>query len=70
MLSPGASRHVAQIWSPSSISNLTNLYYPEVLSELNRRLTERNVHLLLFTIQTESDVDRILGQVCSTGWMV
>ena len=45
------------------ISNLTNLYYPEVLSELNRRLTERNVHLLLFTIQTESDVDRILGQV-------
>jgi DNA-binding LacI/PurR family transcriptional regulator len=45
------------------ISNLTNLYYPEVLSELNRRLAERNVHLLLFTIQSESDVDRILAQV-------
>ena len=45
------------------ISNLTNLYYPEVLSELNRRLTENNVRLLLFTIQRESDVDSVLGQV-------
>jgi len=45
------------------ISNLTNLHYPEVLSELNRCLSERNVHLLLFTLQSESEVDRILGQV-------
>jgi DNA-binding LacI/PurR family transcriptional regulator len=45
------------------ISNLTNLYYPEVLSELNQRLTAHNIHLLLFTIQAESDVDRILGHV-------
>ncbi|MEP7242723.1 MAG: LacI family DNA-binding transcriptional regulator [Gammaproteobacteria bacterium] len=45
------------------ISNLTNLYYPEVLSELNARCAERNVHLLLFTIQNESDVDRVLGSV-------
>ena len=45
------------------ISNLTNLYYPEVLSELNLRLAERNVHLLLFTLQNESDVDRILNQI-------
>jgi DNA-binding LacI/PurR family transcriptional regulator len=45
------------------ISNLTNLHYPEVLSELNQRLSERNVHLLLFTIQSESEVDRILDQV-------
>jgi DNA-binding LacI/PurR family transcriptional regulator len=45
------------------ISNLTNLYYPEVLSELNQQLTAHNVHLLLFTIQAESDVDRILGHV-------
>lgn len=45
------------------ISNLTNLYYPEVLSELNQRLTERNIHLLLFTIQTESDAERVLGHV-------
>ncbi len=45
------------------ISNLTNLYYPEVLSELNARCAERNVHLLLFTIQGESDVNRVLGSV-------
>jgi DNA-binding LacI/PurR family transcriptional regulator len=45
------------------ISNLTNLYYPEVLSELNARCAERNVHILLFTIQAESDVDRVLTQV-------
>ena len=45
------------------ISNLTNLYYPEVLSELNARCAARKVHLLLFTIQNESDVDRVLGSV-------
>ncbi|HVW67431.1 MAG TPA: LacI family DNA-binding transcriptional regulator, partial [Steroidobacteraceae bacterium] len=45
------------------ISNLTNLYYPEVLSELNARCAERNVHLLLFTIHNESDVDRVLASV-------
>jgi DNA-binding LacI/PurR family transcriptional regulator len=45
------------------ISNLTNLYYPEVLSELNARCAERNVHLLLFTIQNERDVDRVLSSV-------
>ena len=32
------------------ISSLTNLFYPEVLSELNARCLERNVHLMLFTI--------------------
>lgn len=45
------------------ISNLTNLYYPEVLSELNARCQERGMHLLLFTIQHESDVDRILSSI-------
>ena len=45
------------------ISNLTNLYYPEVLSELNARCQERDMHLLLFTIQRESDVDRILSSI-------
>jgi DNA-binding LacI/PurR family transcriptional regulator len=45
------------------ISNLTNLYYPEVLSEFNARFAERGVHVLLFTIQSESDVDRVLSQV-------
>lgn len=45
------------------ISNLTNLYYPEVLSEFNARFAERGIHVLLFTIHFESDVDRILSQV-------
>jgi DNA-binding LacI/PurR family transcriptional regulator len=45
------------------ISNLTNLYYPEVLSELNARCAQRGVHILLFTIKSESDVDRVLGHV-------
>ena len=45
------------------ISNLTNLYYPEVLAELTRRLSERGVRVLLFTLQAESDVDEMLDQV-------
>lgn len=45
------------------ISNLTNLYYPEVLSELNTHFSARNVHVLLFAINGESDVDGILNQV-------
>ena len=45
------------------ISNLTNLYYPEVLAELTRRLSERGVRVLLFTLQAESDVDDMLDQV-------
>jgi DNA-binding LacI/PurR family transcriptional regulator len=43
------------------ISNLN--YYPEVLSELSRRFTERGVHVLLFTLDHESDVGRVLDQV-------
>lgn len=45
------------------ISNLTNLYYPEVLSELNTHFSARSVHVLLFAIHAESDVDHILNQV-------
>jgi DNA-binding LacI/PurR family transcriptional regulator len=45
------------------ISNLTNLYYPEVLAEITRRLSERNIRVLLFTLQAESDVDATLDQV-------
>ena len=43
------------------ISNLN--FYPEVLSELSRRFTERGVHVLLFTLDHESDVGRVLDQV-------
>jgi len=45
------------------ISNLTNLNYPEVLAELTRRFSERDVRVLLFTLQTESDVPQALRQL-------
>lgn len=45
------------------ISNLTNLYYPEVLSELTQRFSERGTRVLLFTLQRESEIDEILEQV-------
>lgn len=45
------------------ISSLTNLYYPEVLAELTRRLTERDTRVLLFSLGAESEVDGMLDQV-------
>ena len=45
------------------ISNLTNLYYPEVLAELTRRLSDRGFRVLLFTLQTESEIDATLDQI-------
>ena len=45
------------------ISNLTNLYYPEVLSELSQRFSAQGIRVLLFTLPHESDVDRMLDQV-------
>lgn len=45
------------------ISNLTNLYYPEVLSELSQRFSDRGVRVLLFTLPHESDIDLVLEQV-------
>ena len=45
------------------ISNLTNLYYPEVLAELTQRLSQHSIRVLLFTLAAESDVDDVLDQV-------
>jgi DNA-binding LacI/PurR family transcriptional regulator len=45
------------------ISNLTNLYYPEVLSELSKRLSDAGLRVLLFSLDAESDVDDMLEQV-------
>lgn len=45
------------------ISNLTNLYYPEVLAEITRRLSEHDIRVLLFALQAESDVEAVLNQV-------
>lgn len=43
------------------VSNLN--FYPEVLSELSARFAGRGVHVLLFTIDHESDVSRIIDQL-------
>ena len=45
------------------ISNLTNLYYPEVLAEITRRLSDHGIRVLLFALQAESDVEAMLDQV-------
>jgi DNA-binding LacI/PurR family transcriptional regulator len=43
------------------ISNLN--FYPEVLSQLSARFTERGAHVLLFTLDHESDVVHTMEQV-------
>ncbi len=45
------------------ISNLTNLYYPEVLAELSAKLSLRGIRVLLFTLAAESQIDQVLDQV-------
>ncbi|WP_430443654.1 LacI family DNA-binding transcriptional regulator [Sphingorhabdus contaminans] len=45
------------------ISNLTNLYYPEVLAELTQRLSVKGIRVLLFSLAAESEVDDVLDQV-------
>ena len=45
------------------ISNLTNLYYPEVLAELAHRLDDKGQRVLLFALQHESDVDAALNEI-------
>ena len=44
------------------ISNLTNLYYPEVLSELCTQFEKRGMRVLLFNLPHEADVDKIILQ--------
>jgi len=45
------------------ISQQTNLYYPEVLVQLSQRFSERGVRVLLFTLEHESDIDKLLDQI-------
>ena len=45
------------------ISNLTNLYYPEVLAEITRRLSDHGISVLLVALQAESEADAMLDQV-------
>ena len=45
------------------ISNLTSLYYPEVLSELSAHASAHGERILLFALPHESDVDQTIDQV-------
>ena len=45
------------------ISNLTNLYYPEVLAELTQRFSENGVRVLLFALKSEADANETLQQI-------
>jgi len=45
------------------ISNLTNLHYPEVLSALTQRLSDRGVRVLLFSLARESQIDEVIEQI-------
>ena len=45
------------------ISNLTNLYYPEVLSELSQQFVSKGMRVLLFTVPHEQDIDQVVSQV-------
>lgn len=45
------------------ISNLTNLYYPEVLAELSAQAAARGIRVLLFTLSGESEIDQALEQI-------
>ncbi len=45
------------------ISNLTNLYYPEVLSALCSEFESRGMRVLLFNLQHEADVDQAILRV-------
>jgi DNA-binding LacI/PurR family transcriptional regulator len=45
------------------LSNLTNLYYPEALSELAAHASARGVRILLFSLPNEGDVDLVMDQM-------
>jgi len=45
------------------ISNLTNLYYPEVLAQLSQTFSQEGYRVLLFALERESDADAALSQI-------
>ncbi|WND03030.1 LacI family DNA-binding transcriptional regulator [Temperatibacter marinus] len=45
------------------ISNLTNLYYPEVLAQLTQCLSDKGMRVLLFALESESKADEVLQQI-------
>jgi len=45
------------------MSDFTNLHYPEVLYELNHSFARVGVHLLLFTLRRERDIEAVVAKV-------
>ncbi|WP_454774759.1 LacI family DNA-binding transcriptional regulator [Janthinobacterium tructae] len=45
------------------ISNLANLYYPQVLSDLSQQIARQGKRLLLFTLEREADIGKVLSDV-------
>jgi DNA-binding LacI/PurR family transcriptional regulator len=45
------------------ISQLTNLYYPELLVQLAQQFSDRGVRVLLFALAHEADVESVLEQM-------
>ncbi|NYE60280.1 DNA-binding LacI/PurR family transcriptional regulator [Duganella sp. 1224] len=45
------------------ITSQANLYYPELLAEVSQQMTARGKRVLLFTLQREADVDRVLADI-------
>lgn len=45
------------------VSARLNFYYPEVLFTLTNRFNQKNMRVLLFTVEQESDVDNVLDQI-------
>ena len=45
------------------LSDFTSLHYPEVLFELNQSFSNRGVHIMLFTLHRERDIDAIIEQI-------
>jgi len=45
------------------VSNLANLYYPQVLSDLSEQIARQGKRLLLFTLEREADVGKVLCDV-------
>ena len=45
------------------ISNLTNLYYPEVLAQLSQQFSDRGIRVLLFALEGEGKTESALQQI-------
>ena len=46
-----------------TITQQTNLYYPELLFQLTQQFSERGIRVLLFTLEHEADIDYMLEKI-------